>query len=156
MKLLDLLIFNLQLIFEIGLDHFRPEVLLIVLILMELELLLDQRLHELIPETLDQIKLVLEHNQTEEDLPVLELAFAELELSDLADFLHHGFDLVLQLLVEGDQLEGSVDGVGAVGFGGGLGGGVGVDHVVDLGDFVRGGRLGAVALVVHDDLLAVL
>ncbi len=53
---------------------------------MEPELLLNDGLYELIPETLDEIELILENSETEEDLLVLELSFPELKLSDPAYF----------------------------------------------------------------------
>lgn len=86
MKLLNLLALGVEFLLQVSLNHLTSEIILFFLILMEPELLLNDGLYELIPETLDEIELILENSETEEDLLVLELSFPELKLSDPAYF----------------------------------------------------------------------
>ncbi len=99
-KFLDFLRLWLKLFLEISRDELISVVFLVLLFLMELKMFLDDVLDVLLSETLDQVKLILENDHTEEHFPVFELSLTELEFSHFSNLFYYCFNLTLQILIE--------------------------------------------------------
>lgn len=109
MKFLDLFSFGLKLFLEVFFYQLVSVIFFILFFLVELELLLNDRLDVLLPEAFDQVEFVLENNNTEENLSVFKLSFPEFELPDFTYLFHHRLYFVLELFVESNQLQAPIN-----------------------------------------------
>lgn len=100
MKLFNLLVFRLELLFEIFFNDLSSVVIFIFFFLMELEFLLDNCLDEVLPKAFNKVEFVFKDNNTEENLSALELAFSKLELSDFSNFFQYGLYFPFKILIK--------------------------------------------------------